>query len=554
MVEEVKLPPGLKQREGVWYYRKRVPTDLVSHFCRAEVWISLRTTDLREALERHPIEVLKLQQEFKTARMAGHAEEPLIEPVELSATDCQRLAAIWKARALEMDMLLYRQGRISPDTAKALKNGYWALDGAYREGLASMSDFSSVAKDVAQTLRKHRLVVKEGSPSYARLCMAFMRAGLEYIEILERRHSGYIGDECPSPESLPLPSVIPPKQASEQAWPTLTELVDYWKGQGDRRPRTVDEALHAFALMQELHPGVKLHAGNVQPDHIVKLKDQRLKEGKAPATVRKQLNLIGAVFSCAVKNRKAPANPSKGITVEIPKRTAKARVPFAVEDLKAIFSTPIYAEGARPRGGAGQASFWLPLLALFSGARMEELAQLLVSDVGEEDGVPFLHITDLPDDEAAPSTTKRLKNEASRRKTPLHPELVRIGFLRYVRSMKDAGEVRLFPKVGTSSGESRQQSANYSKWFGRYLRDVAKVSDRRRTFHSFRHGFKDAARLAGIPKEHHHAMTGHSSSDEGDKYGDEFFPLVPLKRSMDRLAYPGLDLSQLTWAPGVERR
>lgn len=443
---------------------------------------------------------------------------------------------------------------MSEATSNALLEGYWHLEGEYRSGLDSMADFSSVAEDVARILRRHRLSVAKESSSYSRLCMEFMKAGLECLEIQKRRHAGYIGDECPSPESLPLPSVIPTKQAPERAWPTLTELVDYWKGQGDRRPRTVDEALHAFALLQELHPGVTLHAGNVHPDHIVKLKDQRLKEGKAPATVRKQLNLIGAVFSCAVKNRKAPANPSTGITVEIPKRAAKARVPFAVEDLRAIFSTPVYAEGARPRGGAGQASFWLPLLALFSGARMEELAQLLVSDVGEEDGVPFLHITDLPDDDATPSTTKRLKNEASRRKTPLHPELVRIGFLRYVLSMKEAGEVRLFPKVGTSSGESRQQSANYSKWFGRYLREVAKVADRRRTFHSFRHGFKDAARLAGIPKEHHHAMTGHSSSDEGDKYGDEFFPLVPLKRSMDRLAYPGLDLSQLTWAPGVERR
>ena len=50
-----------------------------------------------------------------------------------------------------------------------------------------------------------------------------------------------------------------------------------------------------------------------------------------------------------------------------------------------IFNTPVSTEGERPEGGQGEAAFWLPLLALFTGARLGELAGLRVSDVAHEE-------------------------------------------------------------------------------------------------------------------------------------------------------------------------
>ncbi|MGA7326889.1 MAG: hypothetical protein WBX25_20965 [Rhodomicrobium sp.] len=43
-----------------------------------------------------------------------------------------------------------------------------------------------------------------------------------------------------------------------------------------------------------------------------------------------------------------------------------------------IFSFPIFTKGERPKGGGGEAAKWLPLLAAFTGARLEELGQALV--------------------------------------------------------------------------------------------------------------------------------------------------------------------------------
>ena len=68
--------------------------------------------------------------------------------------------------------------------------------------------------------------------------------------------------------------------------------------------------------------------------------------------------------------------------------------PFEIADLQAIFKT-VFTVGERPKGGKGEASFWLPLLALFTGARLGELSSLRASDVARDDAIGAIsfHIT-----------------------------------------------------------------------------------------------------------------------------------------------------------------
>lgn len=216
-----------------------------------------------------------------------------------------------------------------------------------------------------------------------------------------------------------------------------------------------------------------------------------------------------------------------------PKVQQKARVPFDADDLNSLFSSPVFTAGFRPKGGGGDAAYWLPILGLWTGARLEELGQLLVEDVRHEAGIDYLDVCD------DPGTGKRLKSESSRRRVPLHPELLRLGFLEYVRQQHTRGITRLFPDLNSSA--KRQLTSSWSQWFGRYLRDFVKISDSRKVFHSFRHGFKDACRASGIPKELHDQFTGHSSRDVGDGYGGESYPLHPLSQAMAKLAYQDLE-------------
>ena len=61
------------------------------------------------------------------------------------------------------------------------------------------------------------------------------------------------------------------------------------------------------------------------------------------------------------------------------------------------------------------------------------------------------------------------------------------------------------------------------------------MTDTRKVWHSFRHGWKDAARSV-MPEEHHDAITGHSNGSVGRSYGTEV-PLRVLADSMARVQF-----------------
>lgn len=88
----------------------------------------------------------------------------------------------------------------------------------------------------------------------------------------------------------------------------------------------------------------------------------------------------------------------------------------------------------------GAALYWVPLFQLLMGARPGELVQAQVGDVVTEDGTTLLSITDEgeehDEDEEIPLHAKRVKTEAARRKVPIHPELLRLGFLDYLRDRR----------------------------------------------------------------------------------------------------------------------
>src|SRR4051812_32816467 len=86
------------------------------------------------------------------------------------------------------------------------------------------------------------------------------------------------------------------------------------------------------------------------------------------------------------------------------------------------------AVGVRRRWRAGQG------LTGYMGARLEELGQALVSGVVTVGGVLSLDINDQSDG-------KSVKTTFSRRTVPIHPELLRLGFNRYVATLDKSGRL-----------------------------------------------------------------------------------------------------------------
>lgn len=523
----MKNQTNVTTREGssYYYYRARVPSDLVSHYGRQEIMFSLRTKNKQEANSRATIEQLKLDQEYANLRAMQSASPTQ----DISNDELERIALIWSTELLEEDETDRLEGLCLDDEffeAVMLDNEF--LASSMSEWLAR-GNHEHISALVDHELKRYGIRLSKDSQAYRRACNHFLKAGKRLSESLKLRNAGEIVD-------TPVIDRKPIKPKSED---TLEHLLSYWQQQTAPAPRSAEAA--TFAIKELAALTERTLAPKITKADIVLFKDKRL-ETVTPETVQKDLNLLKAIFNCAVRNAKLAVNPAEGVMAPATKGKKKVRVPFNSKELQSIFTTTIYTENHRPKGGAGEASFWLPLMALFTGARLTELGQLLIEDIQEESGIKYLFITTDNSDEEDETTAKSLKTESSRRRVPIHPELLRCGFMEYVSAMQKAGHKRLFPAIKSTT---KQLTAPYSKWFNRTLREKLNITDKRKVFHSFRHGFKDACRISNILSEHHDRLTGHGNKNVGDSYGDEHYPLKPLSEAMNLFRYEGLDLSHL---------
>lgn len=197
------------------------------------------------------------------------------------------------------------------------------------------------------------------------------------------------------------------------------------------------------------------------------------------------------------------------------------RDPYSDDQLAMIFRSPLYAgfKSLTRRSKPGDlrvrdAYFWIPLVGLFSGMRLGEIVQLRLSDLKLAQGKAFFDVC------IEEGTDKTLKTALSARQIPVHPELTRLGFLKYVEDTKKRGVDRIFYEIAPS--KAGYFSGNFSKWWGRYGQAVGFHAPTA-VFHSFRHNFTDAMRQANLPEDVNRYLDGHADKgkDTHHRYGSK---------------------------------
>ena len=246
------------------------------------------------------------------------------------------------------------------------------------------------------------------------------------------------------------------------------------------------------------------------------------------SAINKHLSVISSVLEWASNNSYFSDNwhnPVRGKTIKR-KGLKQDRMPFTGGDLSKIFSSDIYTEQLRPEGGCGEASYWIPFIGLYTGMRLEEIGQLLVSDIKREGDIWYFDINNFD--------TKQLKNKSSIRKVPIHQTLLDLGLIDYIGSLKG---VQLFPLL--KKDKYGKLTQNWSKWFGRHLRKIG-ITSSSKVFHSYRHGLKDALRNVGVDEAVSDAITGHLGASIGRSYGSGY-NLNTLNDAVQKVNY-GIEL------------
>ena len=335
----------------------------------------------------------------------------------------------------------------------------------------------------------------------------------------------------------------------------FVELMD------DPELSTIDvETIHEFAhRLRKLPTDIyqsRRRLGTTSLSDLMKIAEAEGLQLKTAKTAKGHVSKIAEILNYALSKGMIHANPAsgfkRGLTRGKPLRAQDAREAFTSSELDLIFSQTWFASGSGEFSSNGLTNwrphyYWLPLLALTTGGRLNELAQLYLDDVRQsEDGTWYLDFnldgTDKLDaDGGDPSSDKSLKTVNSLRVVPLHQVLIDVDLPGYVSALRKAGYERLFPEL------KRDPVKGYGKpagsWFnGRLLGEKLQLErNGKKTFHSLRHNFVTNLERLNQPERVMAQLAGHErgKTQSATRYAKDR-DAGELKATIDGLVFPCL--------------
>jgi integrase len=567
----------LLRRNGVWSYRRRVPTHLVEKFGKEFIQFSLATRNLKEALKRRAAEDLKWSTRFEAAENSlcrGGSEtngEPGAAARALSRQDVVRLVQDYVERTDER-----ARDRFDRDPP------------ATEEERAEMKADVEIGQQIVRNLddpRAHEFIYSEGqkilrhagvedeSALGAELAEFVRRALLELdqrmLARLDNDHRHPFFDQLFNPARLrevtfanladqfmKLTEEDAAINRTSQKWvdkqraniALLREVI------GDATPiRDVDydACLRVRSVLAGLPVKRTRNYGGLSVEEAIARAKADAKPLLAPATQGRYLATLKAILDLAAKKRLIAVNPAAGLSPLKRDDVAAAdkRDPFTPKQISQFFQCEFYqrcaASGPFPYrfDKTGGWRFWLPPIMLLAVMRPNEVCQLQIDDIRRtDDGTWYFDIvaSDHGDDAVS---AKSLKTGSSRRRVPIHPELIAMGFLQFVDDRRKSGTgPRLFPRL-TPDRYGNYACTPSKRFNDTHLCKAIDVSERQ-SLYSFRHSARDALRRIGAPPDVLQALGWSQGKLVSDDYGEKCNP-DHLVQFVKQIAYPGLDLSHL---------
>jgi len=564
-----RKPSHLVRRGDIFYFRSAIPAHARALFSRLEIKVSLRTTDRSQATLRQ--------------RWLSYLWEDLLQAVRSMAVTTpfridQAVQQYFREQVEELALHAAEDPRhpsFEMDRELADANQFMT---AIRSRIASRQYSPMDVDDAMDVLKKSSLdIPPKGSDFLDDVCNKTLRARAEairiFIALLEGRHDEsqpkdplFIAHEGVTPSQ---PYDEPTKRKSMEE---LTKLyVEDRKGTWGEKTVLDKIRVNSFFL-QSIDPTIP--ASQVTPDmvrdfkslllklpsNLRKYKDlrdlplrQAVKKGEERGldkihlrTAEKYMEMLKTFFEWACDEQYLKDNPVGRISVAFERSKAdRPRNSYKIEQLNQLFSSPLYSghlsTAKRHKPGPVKTidgQYWLPLIALFSGMRSGEIIQLQIQDIRQIEGCWVFDVNKGEDGK------KSVKTASSVRQVPIHPKLLELGLLEYVaqQAQKHSAAERLFDEIAV--GKAGDPSHAYSKQYGRYTRRIG-IKTAKTTFHSFRHGFVDALRAAGVQEYVFEHLTGHSRGKVSSSYGSAGVPLKLKAEAISLVSYPGLNLGAL---------
>jgi len=262
-------------------------------------------------------------------------------------------------------------------------------------------------------------------------------------------------------------------------------------------------------------------------------------EGQEPKNINKLIYRVRVFFKWLKNNYSeyVPQNHFDGLSIQ-EKKFDKPRDIFTNKELHKIFDTTPFLNNTirNPHRRNKLASYFVPIIAIHTGMRLEEICQLRLEDVYKEGTVDIIRVT--------LSKETKLKTVTSQRIVPIHENLKRVGFLEYCNYMKKQKKERVFWDLTKSrDGYGR----NIGRYFMEYLRKVGVYEFQSKVFHSLRHTFITNLLQNGVREEVVNGLCGHKQKTMSTTiYFKGGFPSDLLyEEGISKLNFEGINFGKL---------
>jgi integrase len=526
-------------KRGSYYFRRRVPVDLVEILGPGEVTKPLGTKVKREAA--------RLARAYGARLDVGYA---LVRAGQVDSVDGHREwvrnfadAGLAKLQR-EVDMAL--EDSIGTDEADEVAEAYDEQLSLLTEGVADNEEWALQGALVAGGLDPDALPRDTWKVVAVGLLNAASGLKFSAIPTVPAPPSTTLGDAPTSPVVLDAIAALTAKvdaQGKAKDAKALGEALEvYARVKAEKREEPLEDT-----KLNDLYLVPSRFAAFVGPEKLMDslqvtdvlawLDAQQDKRSKTPkpigsGTRNKFAGALSTFFDEAIKRNWATENPAKGLRVVRRSKAHERRQAFTTDELQKLFSAELRAEVER--GFAER--WWVPCIHLMNGTRTNEACQLKLRDIVEVDGIPCMRI--MPED--AEQSTKTAESD---RVVPLHPQLIEIGLLDYVEKRRaETGNdptALLFPNLThlKRAGYKTKVVNHFSGEQG-YLNRVGIWVRDKKVLYSLRHTSLTAMERAEVSPLARTQLTGHArQGDQGQ-----------LTYISDRQAHDLLtELSKVSW-------
>lgn len=526
-------------RHSIYYFRWPVPKKLHPQGKSGYIKVSLST--------RNPKEALRL------STFLEYGAQRLIHTKDFSSMNYGEITEIIRSYFVNLldkrKEAIYQNGPLNGDATQGLLSTIGNVDECLKHKSSTDIFFSMIDKDLEPIIEGYAIDLSTNPDLRATFQQRYLEGLREYCtQLIEYNQAQQRFDFTSSPKekanNLAAVVIKPENQ--------LANVIDNFVEEQSRADkwgvRALEERLACFELLKEIL-GTDFNIMNMNVPTARQVKDILQKipcnRNKMASTkglslmeaievpnvkrlsvesINKYLTIYNSFFDWATTNGYIEKNPFYKMRMPISKKKKDKRRNFS----KSETDTMIAELSKRNEGLANKDfKYWGVLIALYTGARLNEVASLHLTDIKQNGDIWYFDINDTEE-------TKRLKTQAATRLVPIHPDLIAYGFIDFVEKRKASGQKMLLPDLSYSAKQG--YGRNLGDWFNNVFLVKLNIKSTETVFHSMRHTVISKLRQSGVDQYIVRNLVGHEANSVTEDY-THGYSLKQLMASIMKIDY-----------------